>query len=186
MEMPERRRRGLHRESRSSRPRRLHIGAPKFRPSQAYGYSCCAVGQSGQDVAPLRPSSRNHDELLPSSARNPKRDELLHPSSRNPMIMDLSFSLYSTFVIEAQHGFNKVYTFVETLLQRWSYCFEGCQITDMCLDLYKEFGTTMAGLKVFTNYDKAHVEEALWGLLGKGMDMAESSCYSIYGSISGC
>ncbi|CAD6257105.1 unnamed protein product [Miscanthus lutarioriparius] len=48
----------------------------------------------------------------------------------------------------------------------------------MCLDLYKEYGTTMAGLKVFTNSDKAHVEEALWGLLGKGMDMAESSCNS--------
>ncbi|CAD6343249.1 unnamed protein product [Miscanthus lutarioriparius] len=47
-----------------------------------------------------------------------------------------------------------------------------CQIADLCLDLYKEYGTTMAGLKVFTNSDKAHVEEALWGLLGKGMDMA--------------
>eukprot|EP00267_Zea_mays_P056833 XP_023156869.1 uncharacterized protein LOC111590171 [Zea mays] len=66
---------------------------------------------------------------------------------------------------------------------------EESQVADMCLDLYKEYGTTMAGLKalgyefdndefhatvhgtlpyhnlrpdpVFTNSDKAHAEEAL-------------------------
>ncbi|XP_021307411.1 uncharacterized protein LOC8079688 isoform X3 [Sorghum bicolor] len=38
---------------------------------------------------------------------------------------------------------------------------EESHIADMCLDLYKEYGTTMAGLKVFTNSDKAHAEEAL-------------------------
>uniref|UniRef100_A0ACD5WE15 Uncharacterized protein n=1 Tax=Avena sativa TaxID=4498 RepID=A0ACD5WE15_AVESA len=38
---------------------------------------------------------------------------------------------------------------------------EESQIAEMCLELYRDYGTTMAGLKVFTNSDKVHAEEVL-------------------------
>ncbi|KAK6132039.1 hypothetical protein DH2020_034220 [Rehmannia glutinosa] len=38
---------------------------------------------------------------------------------------------------------------------------EESEVPRMCLELYKEYGTTMAGLKIFTNADEAHVGQVL-------------------------
>ncbi|XP_077240750.1 uncharacterized protein LOC143881525 isoform X2 [Tasmannia lanceolata] len=38
---------------------------------------------------------------------------------------------------------------------------EETEVPRMCLELYKEYGTTMAGLKIFTNADEAHVTQVL-------------------------
>ncbi|RXH90811.1 hypothetical protein DVH24_035575 [Malus domestica] len=35
------------------------------------------------------------------------------------------------------------------------------EVPRMCLDLYREYGTTMAGLKIFTNSDRAHAAQVL-------------------------
>jgi len=55
--------------------------------------------------------------------------------------------------------------------QRMIWMFEECQIADLCLDLYKEYGTTMAGLKV--------THAVLWnGMFGKMV--AESIFISLH------
>ena len=55
--------------------------------------------------------------------------------------------------------------------QRIIWMFEECQIADLCLDLYKEYGTTMASLKV--------THAVLWnGMFGKMV--AESICISLH------
>ena len=51
----------------------------------------------------------------------------------------------------------------------------------VCLEKWSQRAFLLAYiwlLQVFINSDKAHVEEALWGLLGKGMDMAVSIPFS--------
>ncbi|KAL0408904.1 UNVERIFIED_CONTAM: hypothetical protein Sradi_1824800 [Sesamum radiatum] len=38
---------------------------------------------------------------------------------------------------------------------------EESEVPRLCLELYRDYGTTMAGLKIFTNADEAHVAQVL-------------------------